>query len=80
MPKNKDVTARLQVNNGPVVRGSMKVNGAGSASGSADYNKLRNKPSIEHVELVGNKNFAELGLEEMENQDILNMFNEVFNR
>lgn len=78
MPKNKDVTARLQVNNGPVVRGSMKVNGAGSASGSADYNKLRNKPSIEHVELVGDKSFEELGLENMDNMEILKLFNEVF--
>lgn len=80
MAKNKDITARLHVDNGPVVRGSMKVNGAGSASGSADYNKLKNKPSIEHVELVGNKNFADLGLEKLDNMEILTMFNEVFHK
>lgn len=27
-----------------------------------DYNMLNNKPSIEGIELIGNKTFAELGL------------------
>ncbi len=78
MPKNKDITARLQVGNGPVVRGSMKVNSPSSSGGTSDYNKLKNKPSIEHVELVGDKSFEELGLENMDNMDILKLFNEVF--
>ena len=43
-----------------------------------NYNELSNKPSIEQVELVGNKNFSDLGLETMSNMEILTMFNEVF--
>lgn len=42
--------------------------------GTSDYNKLKNIPSIENVELRGNKTFKELGLEEVTNQDILDMF------
>lgn len=43
-----------------------------------DYEELINKPSIEHIELVGNKSFSDLGLETMSNMEILTMFNEVF--
>ena len=43
-----------------------------------NYNELSNKPSIERVELIGNKNFSDLGLETMSNMEILTMFNEVF--
>lgn len=43
-----------------------------------NYNELGNKPSIEQVELIGNKNFSDLGLETMSNMEILTMFNEVF--
>lgn len=42
--------------------------------GTSDYNKLKNLPSVENIELRGNKNFEELGLEEVTNQDILDMF------
>lgn len=42
--------------------------------GTSDYNKLKNLPSVENIELRGNKTFAELGLEEVTNQDILDMF------
>lgn len=31
--------------------------------GIFDYERLRNKPQIESVELIGNKSFEELGLE-----------------
>ena len=47
-------------------------------AGEKNYNELSNKPSIEQVELVGNKNFSDLGLETMSNMEILTMFNEVF--
>lgn len=74
------ITGTVHVNNpSPKVTGSMKVNGAG-AGGTTDYEKLRNKPSIEHVELVGNKDFSDLGLEKLDNMEILTMFNEVFHR
>ena len=43
-----------------------------------NYNELSNKPSIEQIELIGNKNFSDLGLETMSNMEILTMFNEVF--
>ena len=43
-----------------------------------NYNELSNKPSIEQVELIGNKSFSDLGLETMSNMEILTMFNEVF--
>ena len=43
-----------------------------------NYNELSNKPSIEQVELIGNKNFSDLGLETMSNMEILTMLNEVF--
>lgn len=43
-------------------------------AGTSDYNKLKNLPSVENIELRGNKTFSELGLEEVTNQDILDMF------
>lgn len=43
-------------------------------SGTDDYSSLRNKPTIENVELVGNKDFEDLGLRETTNQEILDLF------
>lgn len=45
----------------------------GNGSGTDDYNKLKNKPQIETVELEGNKTFEELGLIGMEADDILSI-------
>lgn len=42
--------------------------------GNGDYEALINKPKIESVELIGNKNFEDFGLEECSNDDILAMF------
>lgn len=39
-----------------------------------DYNDLDNIPSINQVELIGDKSFDELGLEEASNTEILNLF------
>ena len=39
-----------------------------------DYEKLVKKPRINEVELIGNKTFEELGLEECLNQEIEDMF------
>ena len=39
-----------------------------------DYEKLKNLPQIEEIILIGNKSFSDLGLEEVTNQDILDMF------
>lgn len=41
---------------------------------ATDYERLINKPKIESIELMGNKNFEDLGLEECSNDDILAMF------
>lgn len=40
----------------------------------ADYNLLNNRPTIENVELVGNKSMSELGLGKAINSDILSLF------
>lgn len=39
-------------------------------AGTRDYNRLKNKPSINDVELVGDKSFAQLGLESLTNEEI----------
>lgn len=36
-----------------------------------DYRKLHNKPQINNVELVGNKSFSDLGLNELDDIEIL---------
>jgi len=43
-----------------------------------DYEHLRNKPSIEGVELVGDKTFEELGDTPLTNMEIQAIFNRVF--
>ena len=41
-----------------------------SANGTNDYNDLANKPSIEGVELIGDKTLEELGVEALTPQEI----------
>ena len=41
-----------------------------SAGGTNDYNDLVNKPSIEGVELIGDKSLEELGVEALTNAEI----------
>ena len=43
----------------------------GNGQGVTDYEKLNNKPSIESVELIGNKNFEDLGLSPIDTDDII---------
>lgn len=52
------------------------INYGDGHGGTSDYEKLINKPKIEGVELIGDKTFNELGLEECSNEDILAMFQE----
>ena len=40
-------------------------------NGTSDYEKLKNKPQIETVELIGNKTFADLGLNPIDADDLL---------
>ena len=42
-----------------------------SGGGTSDYEYLTNKPSIEYVTLVGNKNFPDLGLDAISTEDLL---------
>lgn len=44
-----------------------------SMVGTRDYNDLLNKPSIEEVELKGNKTFEQLGLEPLDNSDLMGL-------
>lgn len=44
-----------------------------SIGGVKDYEKLTNKPSIETVELIGDKSFEELGLEALSNSDLMEL-------
>lgn len=46
---------------------------SGGGIGTKDYDTLYNKPRISGIELVGDKNFDELGLEKMTNTDIFNL-------
>lgn len=52
------------------------INLGDGRGGTSDYQKLINKPKIEGIELIGDKTFNELGLEECSNEDILAMFQE----
>lgn len=42
-----------------------------------NYEKLRNKPQIENVELIGNKSFEDLGMTEISNLEILEIANKI---
>lgn len=43
--------------------GSGNINIQGGSGGSSDYEDLENKPSINNVELIGNKSLADLGID-----------------
>lgn len=43
--------------------GSGNINIQGGSGGSSDYEDLDNKPSINNVELIGNKNLTDLGID-----------------
>ena len=43
-----------------------------------DYEKLKNKPSINGVELVGNQSFDDLGMSELTALDVFNILNKVW--
>ena len=54
------------------------VTGTANVSGVNDYEKLLNLPSIESVQLKGNKSFEDLGLTVCSNLDIDNLFKSIF--
>lgn len=45
----------------------------GLTGGTNDYEKLKNKPSINGVELVKNKSFSDLGMDIISNQELEDM-------
>lgn len=45
-----------------------------SLEATKDYNLIENKPSIEWVDLIGNKSFQDLGILEIKENEIKNMF------
>ena len=45
----------------------------GITGGTNDYEKLKNKPSINGVELLKNKSFSDLGMDIISNQELEDM-------
>lgn len=45
----------------------------GLSGGTNDYEKLKNKPSINGVELVKNKSFSDLGMDIISNHELEDM-------
>lgn len=50
------------------------ADGEVAVGGTADYEKIRNKPKIESVELVGDRKLEEFGMTKAQNTDILGLF------
>lgn len=47
------------------------------SGGTTDYEKLNNKPSINEVELSGDKSLEDLGISPLSNMDILNIIKQI---
>ena len=60
------------------VQGQKSLTGIANGSTSNDYEKLLNLPSIEDIQLKGNKSFEDLGLEECSNLEIDSLFRSIF--
>ena len=54
--------------------------GSGGGSGTTNYNALLNKPSINGVDLIGNKTLADLGITNYDDTQIKKDINEVDNK
>lgn len=46
---------------------------AGASISETNYERLKNKPSIEGVKLIGDKTFEELGLESIDNSELMGL-------
>lgn len=53
--------------------GNLAILKAEIVEGTYDYSELINKPSIENVELDGNKTFSDLGLDSIDNSELMNL-------
>lgn len=67
--KHGTITASLSQNR----KISGAVNPGSRGAGTSDYERLRNKPQIESVELIGNKSFEELGLEPITSDELIDI-------
>lgn len=70
------VPVKVHVQGGEPV--PMKLSVARSVVPARDYDDLTNKPSINEVELVGNKTFEELGDSPLTNSEIHAIYARVF--
>ena len=59
---------------GSAVGGSLSLPDARAG----DYEKLKNLPKINDIEVIGNKSFDDLGMTEVTNIDIDNLFKQIF--
>lgn len=71
------VTSGASVN-GNVCDKKSIVSTANISNGTNDYEQLLNIPSIESVQLKGNKTFEELGMSEVSNVEIDELFKRIF--
>lgn len=55
------------------------MEGAGNGEGTDNYERLRNKPSINKVVLSGDKSFEDLGVSPLSNLEIMNIINKASN-
>lgn len=74
---NGSISSEVSISGSVSNRRSM-TGTASVSSGTNDYEKLLNLPSIESVQLKGNKTFEELGMSECDNIDIDNLFKSIF--
>lgn len=77
--------AASSIIHGSIKTGKKTINGNSSSNitpriapptaqiGTKDYEELENKPQIESVELIGNKTFEDLGLESLNNEDLMHL-------
>lgn len=54
--------------------------GSGTPAQINDYQKLKNKPSINEVELTGDRSFEDLGLSPLSNLEIMQIINKAMRK
>ena len=67
--------SNMELNLTPKSNMEIKISVPKNISSSLDYERLRNKPQIESVELSGNKSFDELGLIPLDADDLIEILN-----
>lgn len=78
MDVNGNLTGALSIDNrlsGRIVENTItgRLTVPSSVNGVSDYERLNNKPSIEDVTLIGNKTFEDLGLESIDNTELMDL-------